>query len=157
GLRDRALIAVIAHGCARVGAVLPMRVEDYFLVGRRRWIRLHEKGGIRRELPAHASLAVHLDAYLAQRGLVQTGDWLFPPLRASALTPLSRFDAYRITRKRAAAAGLDGRIGCQSIRAGALQLYFANGGAPAGAQALAHLKSPRSTLAYAPSPPEVTD
>jgi site-specific recombinase XerD len=157
GLRDRALIAVIAFGCARIGAVLPMRIEDYFWVGRRRWIRLHEPNGVRRELPAHGELAAALDAYLARRDLVHPKDWLFPPLRGHTRAPLNRIDAYRIIRKRAAAAGLADKIGCQSIRAGALQQYFANGGTLAGAQRLAHLKSPRSTIAYNRSTAELTD
>jgi integrase/recombinase XerD len=43
GLRDRALIGVMAYSLARIGAVLGMRIEDYYLEGRRAWFRLHEK------------------------------------------------------------------------------------------------------------------
>jgi integrase len=45
GLRDRALIGLMAYSFARIGAVLQMKVGDYFVQGRRRWVRLHEKGG----------------------------------------------------------------------------------------------------------------
>ena len=45
GLRDRALIGLMVYTFARVGAVLMMRVEDYFVQGRRGWVRLHEKDG----------------------------------------------------------------------------------------------------------------
>ena len=45
GLRDRALIGLKAYSFARVGAVLQMKVGDYFVQERRRWVRLHEKGG----------------------------------------------------------------------------------------------------------------
>src|SRR5438876_991698 len=45
GLRDRALIGVMIYTFARVGAVLQMKVGDYFSQGRRGWVRLHEKGG----------------------------------------------------------------------------------------------------------------
>jgi len=45
GLRDRALIALMTYTFARVGAALKMRVEDYFIQGRRSWVRLQEKGG----------------------------------------------------------------------------------------------------------------
>jgi integrase len=45
GLRDRALIGLIAYSFARVGAALQMKVADYFVQGRRQWVRLHEKGG----------------------------------------------------------------------------------------------------------------
>ncbi len=52
GLRDCALIAVMTYTFARVGAAVSMRVEDYFIQGRRGWLRLHEKGGTRHEVPA---------------------------------------------------------------------------------------------------------
>jgi hypothetical protein len=41
-----------------------MRVEDYFPKGKRRWVRLHEKGGKRHEMPAHHDLEAYLDAYI---------------------------------------------------------------------------------------------
>jgi integrase/recombinase XerD len=47
GLRDRALIGVMTYAFARIGAVVSMRVEDYFANGKRWWVRLHEKGGKR--------------------------------------------------------------------------------------------------------------
>ena len=48
GLRDRALISVMVYTFARINAVLKMKVSDYFVEGRRGWVRLHEKGGKRR-------------------------------------------------------------------------------------------------------------
>ena len=51
GLCDRALIGVMTYFFARVGAVVAMRVEDYFANGKRWWVRLHEKGGKRHEMP----------------------------------------------------------------------------------------------------------
>jgi integrase len=50
GLRDRALIGVMTYAFARIGAVVAMRVEDYFANGKRWWVRLHEKGGKRHEI-----------------------------------------------------------------------------------------------------------
>jgi integrase len=47
GLRDRALIGLMVYTFARVGAAIAMKVEDYYVQGRRGWIRLHEKGGKR--------------------------------------------------------------------------------------------------------------
>jgi len=44
GPRDRALIAVMAHTFARIGAVVAMRVADYRANDERWWVRLHEKG-----------------------------------------------------------------------------------------------------------------
>ncbi len=41
GLHDRALIGMI-YTSAQVGAVIGMKVEDYYAQGRRTWVRLHE-------------------------------------------------------------------------------------------------------------------
>ena len=51
GLRDRALIGAMVYTFARVNAVLQMKVKDYFVQGRRGWVRLHEKGGKEHEVP----------------------------------------------------------------------------------------------------------
>ena len=44
GLRDRALITTMIYAFGRVGAVIKMRVEDYYSQRPRGWMRLHEKG-----------------------------------------------------------------------------------------------------------------
>jgi integrase len=59
-LRDRALIGLMVYTFARVNAVLSMRVEDYFVQGRRGWVQLHEKRGKLHSMPCHHNL----DAYL---------------------------------------------------------------------------------------------
>jgi integrase/recombinase XerD len=52
GLRDCALIAMMVYSFARIGAVIQMKVGDYFVQGRRHWVRLHEKGGKEHDVPA---------------------------------------------------------------------------------------------------------
>ncbi len=37
-----------------------LRVEDYYPKGKRWWVRLHEKGGKRHEMPAHHNLEAYL-------------------------------------------------------------------------------------------------
>ena len=44
GRRDRALLAVMVYGFARVSAVVGMRVEDSYQQGQRWWLRRQEKG-----------------------------------------------------------------------------------------------------------------
>jgi hypothetical protein len=51
GLRDRALIGVMTFAFARVGAVVAMRVEDYYPKGKRWW----EKGGERHDAVARSA------------------------------------------------------------------------------------------------------
>ena len=60
GLRDRALIGIMAYSFVRVGAVIRMKVGDYFVQGRRRWVRLHEKGGKEHEMPVFMPLKLNL-------------------------------------------------------------------------------------------------
>jgi site-specific recombinase XerC len=73
GLRDRALISVMTFAFARIGAVVAMRVEDYYPKGKRWWVRLHEKGGKRHEMPAHHTLEAYLDSYIETAGLRDAG------------------------------------------------------------------------------------
>ena len=56
GLRDLALIGAMVYTFARVNAVLKMKVRDFFVQGRRGWVRLHEKGGKEHEVPCHHNL-----------------------------------------------------------------------------------------------------
>ena len=68
GRRDRALVSVMLYSFARVSAVSAMRRQDYFRQERRGWLRLHEKGGTRHDVPAHHQAAEALDDYLARAG-----------------------------------------------------------------------------------------
>ena len=81
GLRDRALISVMTFAFARIGAVVAMRVEDYYPKGKRWWVRLHEKGGKRHEMPAHHNLEAYLDAYIKAAGIGEDGKSSPLPLR----------------------------------------------------------------------------
>ncbi len=63
GLRDRALVSVMLYSFARVSAVIAMRRQDYFRQESRGWLRLHEKGGKRHDVPAHHRAAEALDDY----------------------------------------------------------------------------------------------
>jgi site-specific recombinase XerD len=64
GLRDRALIGLMVYSFARVSAALSMKVADVFTQNRRLWVRLHEKGGKRHEMPCHHNLETYLHAYM---------------------------------------------------------------------------------------------
>jgi integrase len=54
---------------ARIGAVIQMKVGDYFVQGRRRWVRLHEKGGKERDVPRHHRLDHYLQDYIEAAGI----------------------------------------------------------------------------------------
>ena len=156
GLRDRALIAVMTFAFARIGAVVAMRVEDYFPKGKRWWVRLHEKGGKRHEMPAHHNLEAYLDAYIKAAGVGDDGK---APLFRSAVrrtgvlteTPMSRVDAWRMIQRRARV-----RIGCHTFRATGITAYLEAGGTLENAQAMAAHESPRTTKLYDRTGDEIT-
>jgi len=137
GLRDRALVALMVYTFARIGAAIKMRVEDVYIQGRRTWVRLHEKGGKRHEMPCHHSLEEYLDAYIKGAGIAADGKgYLFRTARGRSkeLTdnPMSQADAYRMIRRRAAGVKILTKIGCHSFRATGITEYLRNGGMLAG-------------------------
>jgi len=69
GLRDRALIGLMAYSFGCIGAAINMQVEDVFVQNRRLWVRLHEKGGKRHEMLCHHNLEDYLHAYIDGCGL----------------------------------------------------------------------------------------
>ena len=153
GLRDRALIATMVYTFGRVGAVTKMRVEDYYIQGRRGWVRLHEKGGKRHEMPCHHNLEAYLDEYIAAAGLAgDTKSHLFRtvPRRSTLPTgnPVTQPDVFRMIRRRALAAGIATQIGNHTFRATGITQYLKNGGRREIAQQMAAHESPRTTALY---------
>jgi site-specific recombinase XerD len=153
GLRDRALIGIMAYSFARVGAVIRMKVGDYFVQGRRRWVRLHEKGGKEHDVPCHHSLDQFLDEYIVATGIASDVDgYLFRTAagKTRMLTekPLSQPDAYRMVQRRAKAAGIETRIGNHTFRATGITAYLKNSGKLEVAQHIANHESPRTTKLY---------
>jgi len=153
GLRDRALIGTLLYTFGRISAVTAMRGSDYYQVGKRGWMRLHEKGGKEHAMPVHHTLEEWLDAYQAAAGIVndrkgflfRTGD-----KRSGRLTekPLAQADAWRMIQRRAIAAGVDTQLGCHSWRARGITAYLENGGLLEHAQRMAAHSSARTTKLY---------
>jgi site-specific recombinase XerD len=153
GLRDRALIALMVYTFARVGAALKMRVEDVYVQTRRTWVRLHEKGGKRHEMPCHHNLDAYLHAYIEGVGIV--GDEKAHLFRTAlgrkgelSERPMTQSDAWRMIRRRAAAAGISTKIGNHSFRATGITEYLRNGGKLEIAQQMANHESARTTGLY---------
>jgi integrase/recombinase XerD len=68
GLRDRAVLGVLAYTGARVGAVVKLRLSDYRNTGEQRALRFREKGGKDREIPVRHDLEGWLNEYIAAAG-----------------------------------------------------------------------------------------
>src|ERR1700759_3869324 len=69
GLRDRALLGTLAYTFARIGAVVNLKVEDYYPSGKRFLLRFKEKGGKEKDLPVPQKSEDLLDEYLKATGL----------------------------------------------------------------------------------------
>jgi site-specific recombinase XerD len=154
GLRDRALIALMVYTFARVGAAVKMRVEDYFVQGRKGWVRLHEKGSKQTSLPCHHRLDEMLEEYIAQAGFtVDPKGWLFRTAAskngtAFTDTAMCQQDVHAMIRRRAANAGIKTKIGCHTFRATGITAYLKNGGRLEIAQQMANHESSRTTGLY---------
>ena len=153
GLRDRALIGVMVYSFARIGAVTAMAVEDAFIKSRRLWLRLHEKGGKLHEMPCHHNLEGYLHAYID--GCCLAADPKGPLFRSIdkytkqfARSRLTQGNAYEMVARRAAAAGIDTKIGNHSFRATGITAYLKNGGTIENAAAMANHSSTRTTQLY---------
>ena len=109
------------YSFARVSAVLGMRRQDYFGQGSRGWLRLHEKGGKRHDVPAHHRAAAALDAYVEAAGLEEPKAALFqtmdPAARRLTGRVLERRLVLAMIKRRAVAAGLPPSTCCHTFRA----------------------------------------
>jgi site-specific recombinase XerD len=151
GLRDRALIAIMVYTFARINAVLEMKVGDYFVQGRRGWVRLHEKGGKEHDVPCHHALERYLDEYIVTAGIAADADG--PLFRTSGrktgqAQAMWQQDVYRMIQRRAEAAGVKTKIGNHTFRATGITAYLKNGGTLEHAQQIANHSSPRTTKLY---------
>ena len=151
GLRDRALLSVMVYSFARVSAVVGMRRRDYFLQGTRGWLRLHEKGGKRHDVPAHHRAEAAVEAYLVAGGIEDAKAPLFQSVdRSRRLSgrSLTRRVVLAMIKRRAVAAGLPASTCCHTFRATGITAYLSNGGTLEHAQQIAGHASPRTTKLY---------
>ena len=110
-----------------------LKVEDYFPLKKRWWLRLHEKNGKVNEMGCHHKLEQFLDDYIAAAGIAE--DKKAPLFRAAigrtrklSNKPMSRVDAWYMVRRRAKDAGVEAAIGNHSFRANGITDYLENGG-----------------------------
>jgi site-specific recombinase XerD len=162
GLRDRALIALMAYSFARIGAALGMKVQDVFTHDRRLWVRLLEKGGKRHEMPCHHNLETYLHEYIDGCGLAADprrplfGTFERKPGRPLSDTPLAQAEAYDMIARRCSAIGIKAKIGNHSFRATGITAYLKNGGVLERAKTMANHSSTRTTQLYDRRPDDVT-
>ncbi len=152
GQRDRAIIATLLYSFARVGAVVGMNLEDYYHMGKRSHLRLHEKGGKFHQVPVHHVLQGYLDAYISTADIAsQPKSPLFRTIdRSRNLTNarMLRTDVLKMVKRRAGRAGISTKISPHTFRATGITIYLDEGGNLETAQAIAAHESPRTTKLY---------
>ena len=152
GLRDRALLSVMVYSFARVSAVVGMRRQDYFLQGTRGWLRLHEKGGKRHDVPAHHRAEAAVDAYLVVGGIEDAKAPLFQSVDRSGRRlsgrSLTRRVVLAMIKRRAAAAGLPASTCCTRSGRRVSRRICRTGGRSSTRNRLPVTASPRTTKLY---------
>lgn len=138
-----------------------MNVSDYYMNGKRGWLRLHEKGGKFHEVPAHHKAEEFLDAYIEAAGI--SGEKKAPLFRSAigktgTLTEkrLHRLTALQMVKRHAARQGLPAAIRCHTFRATGITNFLQNVGKLEEAQAIAAHESTRTTKLYDRRGDEIT-
>ncbi|MEM0905744.1 MAG: tyrosine-type recombinase/integrase [Pseudomonadota bacterium] len=153
GLRDRALIGLMVYSFARVGAALSLKVEDIYTQNRRLWVRLHEKGGKRHDVPCHHTLEAFLYDYLDGCSLWdERKSYVFRTIdrhtKQLSARPLPQANVWAMIRRRARQAGIQTPIGCHTFRATGITAYLKNDGTLEKAAQMANHASTRTTQLY---------
>jgi site-specific recombinase XerD len=153
GLRDQAILGVLAYTFARIGAVVSLRVKDYFQIGKRSVLRFSEKGGKEKEIPVHHKLESILDRYLDAAEIQDQPDSpLFLAARGKTreLTNhgIDRVAAWMMVKRRLKDAGLPTIYSNHSFRAAGITNFLENGGNLEVAQRIAGHADSRTTKLY---------
>jgi len=112
-------------------------------------------------VPAHHNASDYVDAYLKAAALDGERTPLFRTTRGSSkkLTDkaMSRFDVFRMIRRRALDAGLSAKTCCHTFRATGITAYLSNGSTISRRpQQIAAHESPRTTKLYDRTNDELT-
>lgn len=156
-LQDRAIIALMAFSCARVGAVVKMKLGDVHERAGRLHVSLSEKRDAEHYVPCHPELEGYLREFM-DRARIPADDceanpaqWLFRrwDKKRKVLNgrPLTRLDCYGMVKRRASAIGLTG-ITNHSFRATGITTFLHSGGSLDDARRLANHASVNTTKLY---------
>jgi integrase/recombinase XerD len=97
GLRDRAILATLAHTACRVGAVAKLRLGDFQNERTQFVLRFQEKGGKSREIPVRHDLEGNIRAHLDAAGIA--GEAKDRPLFRSTLRRTKQLTGNALTTK----------------------------------------------------------
>ncbi|MFI5386965.1 MAG: tyrosine-type recombinase/integrase [Fimbriimonadales bacterium] len=129
GIRDRAMLAVLAYSGCRVGELVRLRVRDYKTSGEHRILNIIGKGGKERTTPLHLEAVERLGEWLAVPGVRDDpAAPLFPAARSPrgmgrdgfATEPMTTRAVEKLIGRYVKALGLDAAVTVHSLRVTAL-------------------------------------
>jgi integrase/recombinase XerD len=157
GIRDRAMLAVLAYTGCRVGEIVRLKVGDYQHTGGHRVLQVFGKGGKERRVPLHPEAVERLEPWLDIADIRnQMAGPLFRPTVCSRDEGRSGFPARPITRRAVQALvkgyarelRLDPHVTVHSLRVTALTTARERGSDIIDLQDFAGHADPRTTLTY---------
>jgi integrase/recombinase XerD len=157
GIRDRALLAVLAYAGCRVGELTRLKVGSSKQNGVHRVLEIHGKGGRERLVPLHAEAAERIEAWLDVADIrVDRDAPLFRPAMTARgngfdgflLSPISRRAVQKLVATYVRRLALDPNVTVHSFRATALTTARENGSDIIDLQDYAGHADPRTTLTY---------
>ena len=157
GVRDRALLAVLAYSGIRVGELCRLRVGDLKTSSGLKLLDVRGKGGKERRVPLHPQAVERLEHWLAC-ALIRddAAGPLFRPLAAArgrgkngfAPQPMTRRAVQYLVGRYVERLGLDASVTVHSFRVTALTVARERGADIVALQDFAGHADPRTTLTY---------
>jgi integrase/recombinase XerD len=157
GIRDRAILALLAYSACRVGELARLQVGAYKTTGGHRVLEIFGKGGKERRVPLHPEAVERLEEWIDTAAVRDEAE---SPLFRAALTaraygqdgfrgtPLTRRAVQYLVKRYAAAVGLDPAVTVHSFRVTALTTAREQGVDIIDLQDYAGHADPRTTLGY---------
>jgi integrase/recombinase XerD len=159
GLRDRALLAVLAYSACRVGELLKLRLGDFKSHSGHRVLEVQGKGGKERRVALHPEAVERLEAWIELSGNIAcdgAATPLFRPPRSARgkgrdgfkTTTLSTRSVEYLVERYIRKLGLDPAVTVHSLRVTALTTARERGSDVIDLQDFAGHADPRTTLTY---------
>jgi integrase/recombinase XerD len=157
GVRDAAILAVLAYSACRVGELVLLRVGDYRNAGGHKVLEVYGKGGKERRVPLHPEAFERLEAWLDVACIRDDGTGpLFRAPRSSRglgrdgfrRQALGRRAVQLLVERYAQRLGLDPAVSVHSLRVTALTTARERGADVMDLQDFAGHADPRTTLTY---------
>ncbi len=150
GLRDRAVLAVLAYTAARVGAVAKLTMKNLVSDGSQYTLRFAEKGGKSREIPVRHDLEQFLFAYVQAANITEGPRFRTANRKSKTLTrnPMTGIDICRMMKRHLKSAGLPGHFSPHSLRVTTVTDLLEQNVPLEDVQYLAGHADPRTTRIY---------